>query len=278
MPDVLCENCESTVPAGRFCSNCAAPLDRLPESAVKLPPPPAAKAWAAQPPPDLWKNAAANTKPVRDFWNGLSFKTRAWTIGIALFLFFGAIANIRNNNQSPNQPSASSPSQSSSAQPSTASPSLATVSDAPMHLSEAKKALAYNYHPKGENKSWGRVDEARSHLALIPREAKEYAEVQKLLDEVTRRQAEIDAWAKVAARDVYANMLEQEYLKKGMDVDISLSGADKSTIKFKYILISRPLVYQLMNDSDFMSNLRSAGFKKVIFTDGYYHTWNIDVN
>ena len=36
-----------------------------------------------------------------------------------------------------------------------------------------------------------------------------------------------------------------------------------------YVLMSQPLVYKLTNESDFLSNLREGGFRKVIFTDGY---------
>jgi hypothetical protein len=95
---------------------------------------------------------------------------------------------------------------------------------------------------------------------------------------VNRRESAVNGYTQSFAREVFAGTLEETYLKKSMDVDMSVSGKNNTTLKFKYVLVSRPLVYQLQNDSDFMGDLRRMGFTKVIFTDGYYHTWTIDVN
>jgi len=260
MPDIICPNCKATVAAGRFCSSCAGSLDAQPVESR-----PIKQGW--QPP------AQASPPPLPRF----KIPDFVIVVGVLatvliVILLLRSILGIGVDSGKPNQTSAPP----STSQPATPPPQ-ATVSDAPMHLAEAKKSLAYNYHPTGDNKTWGRLDEASDHLALIPREAKEYADAQKLLKEVARRQAEMDAWSKIAARETYANTLEREYLKKGMDVDISLSGADKTTIRFKYVLMSRPMVYQMMTDAEVTNTLRSVGFKKIIFTDGYYQTWNQDL-
>ncbi len=144
-------------------------------------------------------------------------------------------------------------------------------------LAAAKYALADGYKPSGKDRGWGRVRDARQALEEIRQQDKEYGEAQKLLGEVKRREKEIEKWAKVTARELFAETVEKNYLEKGMDVSLTLSGPDKTTIKFKYVLMSRPLVYQLTNDSEFMGNLRKAGFKKVIFTDGYFHSWTNDI-
>jgi hypothetical protein len=39
--------------------------------------------------------------------------------------------------------------------------------------------------------------------------------------------------------------------------------------------MSRPMVYQLINDELVMGKFREFGFKKAIFTDGYFNTWTI---
>src|ERR671939_1881652 len=116
-----------------------------------------------------------------------------------------------------------------------ATPALDTVSSA-THLAEAKKALADGYKPTGENRAWGRMKDAREHLEKIQSSDKEYGQAQKLLTEVSRRETEIDKWSKVAARKVYADLLERTYLNQGMDVSVKVSGPDNTTIKLKYVL------------------------------------------
>jgi len=41
----------------------------------------------------------------------------------------------------------------------------------------------------------------------------------------------------------------------------------------KYILVNRPLVYQMVNDQKQMASWAALGFKKVRFTDGYDSSW-----
>jgi hypothetical protein len=79
-------------------------------------------------------------------------------------------------------------------------------------------------------------------------------------------------------RQKYVEELEVEYLKKGYDVHLSATGPHKTICNFKYVLVSRPLVYQLSQSDSFLSALRSRGFKKVIFTDGYDSGWSLDIN
>jgi hypothetical protein len=42
-----------------------------------------------------------------------------------------------------------------------------------------------------------------------------------------------------------------------------------------YILINRPAVYQIVNDTKFLQNAWNAGFKKVIFRSGYGYGSNL---
>lgn len=77
------------------------------------------------------------------------------------------------------------------------------------------------------------------------------------------------------ARFNYTKILEQNMLEKNFDVYASVEGKKFETLKIKYILMSRPTVYQLSKDSTFINNLKEMGFKKVIFTDGYNDTWTL---
>ena len=144
------------------------------------------------------------------------------------------------------------------------------------HLKAAKEALK-NYQPKGPNRMYGNLDKARAELQLIPSDSKEYQEAIKLQREIDRREQERESAAQAEGRASYADTLETTYLKQNMDVTVTVSGPENTTIKLKYVLMSRPMVYNLTNDSSVMGNLRTLGFKKVIFTDGYFNTWNFDL-
>lgn len=75
------------------------------------------------------------------------------------------------------------------------------------------------------------------------------------------------------ARQAFAEQMEGKYLQKGLDVHVSVHGKKKTTLQLKYVLMSRPTVYQLVNDESFETMVRGMGFKKVVFTDGYDSTW-----
>ncbi|MDN3512871.1 MAG: hypothetical protein NG747_00545 [Candidatus Brocadia sp.] len=75
------------------------------------------------------------------------------------------------------------------------------------HLIEARKALIDGYKPDDDplKTLWGRVYDARIHLEAIKHDSPEYAETQRLMDEVQRREAE---------REWVSAPLTQTYLKK----------------------------------------------------------------
>ena len=153
------------------------------------------------------------------------------------------------------------------------------------HLNEARKALAEGKPHKDPMKtSFGRVDDARKHLAAIKEGVLEYTEAQKLMKEVERREKEIKKVSEVVAKKIMikqreriAEEMERNYLSEGMDVHIRLSGPEKTIMKMEYVLFSRPLVYKIVNETDFLANLKKAGFQKVIFDDRYNYSWTYDL-
>jgi hypothetical protein len=147
------------------------------------------------------------------------------------------------------------------------------------HLALAKKALADGYKPNKDpaQTNWGRVTDARRELEAITPDAKEYKEAQVLMKEVSRREAEINSMALAVARDVVADQMEKRLLSQGIDATVAVSGSNKTTITFTYVLFSRPLVYKLTNETDFLQDLRAAGFKRVVFSTGYGTTWTYDL-
>ncbi len=153
------------------------------------------------------------------------------------------------------------------------------------HLKEAQKALNEWKPNKDPMKtSWGGVSDARKHLAAIPQNTPESAEKDKLLKEVVRREKEIEKVTRVVAykimvqqRKEFAKKYELSLLDAGMDTTITTLGKNHSTLRIKWVLMSRPLVYKLINDGATMANLRKLGFEKVVFTDGYDRTWTSDL-
>ena len=131
------------------------------------------------------------------------------------------------------------------------------------------------------------VDDTRASLRSIDKTASQYAEAQRLLAGLDRREeegrkAEDVLLAKyreddVGGRKQFATLMENSFLKKGMDVQVSTSGPKGTTLTIRYILMSRPIVYQVINETDFIKNRRSDGFKKAVFTDGYNKTWTYDL-
>jgi hypothetical protein len=83
--------------------------------------------------------------------------------------------------------------------------------------------------------------------------------------------------AEVTTRSEYAKQYERNLLEAGMDVYVSTSGPQHTTLRIQYVLLSRPVVYQIINDRALMRNWRELGFKKALFTDGYNETYTVDV-
>lgn len=206
------------------------------------------------------------------------------TAALGLFVLLGVAGALADRNEKALRASrATSNSQAVAATSSADSSAAASTAPAEIsgsqRLAEAKKALADGYSPNKDpmKTNWGKVAEARKQLEDIKPDVKEYAEAQKLMKEVERREAEINRMSQMVARDIVAGQMEKKLLSEGMDATVTVAGPEKTTITFKYVLFSRPLVYKLTNETEFLQNMRDAGFRKVIFTDGYYNTWTYDL-
>jgi hypothetical protein len=78
-------------------------------------------------------------------------------------------------------------------------------------------------------------------------------------------------------RKEFASELERGYLKSGMDVTVRVTGGSSTTLQIQYVLMSRPMVYKIANETNFLARCRDLGFKVVVFTDGFDATWRYDV-
>ena len=160
------------------------------------------------------------------------------------------------------------------------------------HLQEAQKALAAgNPNEKDiKKRTYGRLEDARSHLEAIQHQVKKIDdETKKLVQEVENREKDLKKYREVIQkadkerminkREEVAKELDRDFLSKGFDVKIQLSGADKTSINLDSVLFNRPMVFALIDKSDFLQNLRDAGFEEVVFSNkNIKFTWEIDLN
>lgn len=144
------------------------------------------------------------------------------------------------------------------------------------HMAEAKKDMKEPYCQYG-------CQVASQHLEAIPSDAKEYKEAVKLLGVLKQRIAQGEVAQKrqeeqqaADARQAGADNVERGMLAKGYDVTVTVSGPRNTTIKITYVLMNRPMVYQL-EQSGLLNQLRGQGFRKVIFADGYGTWWSYNL-
>ena len=62
-----------------------------------------------------------------------------------------------------------------------------------------------------------------------------------------------------------------------MDVKVSATGTKKDQLRLKYVLMSQPLVYKFQNKVKLPEQAKALGFKKIIYSDGYNESWNVDL-
>ena len=159
------------------------------------------------------------------------------------------------------------------------------------HLQEARKALAAGNPDEKDIKkrTYGRLDEARRHLEAINSEADEYDEAKKLLEEVERREKDLKKYKEVMRQAVSEEMikkrqgiakeLDRDFLGKGFDVQMELSGPEKTVLSMDCAVFSRPMVFVFVDKSDLLLRLRDAGFAEVVFSNKKInYEWDIDLN
>jgi hypothetical protein len=78
-------------------------------------------------------------------------------------------------------------------------------------------------------------------------------------------------------RKAYAERLETNFLKDGRDAVFTVSGPKNTVLTMKYVLINRPFIYKIENESSLIRDAKDRGFAKVILTDGFGKTWTWDL-
>lgn len=250
---VKCKHCGEFLKNEVFFKNCTDCGEKIPESSLSC-----SNCGIIQ---GINETPFENKKPARQPW----YKTNAF-IGISIsliFLFFIIIGTNNFKDINLNQPSGFPEPVFSKLTPD-------------QHLKIGKE-----FFSKKE------VKEAKAHLEAIKPSDPQYNEAQQLLPEVNRILPEVYRKEKelkkkadnlvrvglLAHRKSVAKEFEKLFLEHGMDVYITVTGKENEIITFKYLLMSRPIAYKFLSDSDFYANLKKHGYKTVIFSDGYGTAW-----
>lgn len=136
------------------------------------------------------------------------------------------------------------------------------------------------------------IDLGMKHLAALTSGTPEYAESIKLQKqfEAEKKQAaeQLKATEKQKAADgaaynrfsrgLTAKLFENNLLDAGYNVDVRAVGKDQTTLRIKWVLVTKVLAHQLSKRADFFEQARKSGFKRVEITDGYDETWSWTLN
>lgn len=98
---------------------------------------------------------------------------------------------------------------------------------------------------------------------------------------VGRKAATLLSEVQQQRRVMYASLLEEVFIKQGMDAQVTATGKNKEQLRISYALMSRPLMYKLENSSNIKEQAGALGFSKLIYTNGFEsqlgRTWTIDL-
>lgn len=83
--------------------------------------------------------------------------------------------------------------------------------------------------------------------------------------------------AKLTARQTTAEKFERQMLEQGMDVNVFLIGPEDRTLHIEWVLAGRAEAYNLANDPEIMSNLRTMGIERLVISDGYGDSWSWEI-
>ena len=84
-------------------------------------------------------------------------------------------------------------------------------------------------------------------------------------------------------REGWARDYETKLLDEGMDVRVRLRGRYKDTVTIVYVLFNRAWAHKITGggstaSGSFLGNLEKLGFKRVVFSDGYYESYSYSLD
>jgi hypothetical protein len=74
-------------------------------------------------------------------------------------------------------------------------------------------------------------------------------------------------------RVALASRLENGFLDSSMDVTVTATGQDHTTLRVAWVGVSRVTAYKMSKESVIFQSARAAGFKRIEISDGYGSEW-----
>jgi hypothetical protein len=150
------------------------------------------------------------------------------------------------------------------------------------HLNEARRALDDGYRLDSDPTKtvWGRVGDARRHLDAMEPESGVHAAAKDLRRRTQLRErhmehvcADMTNRLMIRQREMVAAEMEQYYTTRGILVDIELSGQDKQFMRLACSLFREASVERIVDETRFLSHLKKAGFRRLVFDDTEENVW-----
>jgi hypothetical protein len=117
----------------------------------------------------------------------------------------------------------------------------------------------------------GQAKQLRSQYATSEEKAKRVAAI--AAEKSAKEEKAAEAVVNRVLRDQMAKSVENSMLDEGYNVDVTAEGPDHTTLRFKWIFVSKVFAHQLSKRSELFDNARKLGFKKIVATDGYDEAW-----
>lgn len=153
----------------------------------------------------------------------------------------------------------------------------------PQHLSTARGEVTTKASPE-------QIIDGRRHIEALhgtPLEGqgiallKQYEAEKRSADRAAsalalQNQKKEQAYAEVvntSLRIAMAKTVENAMLADGYNVDVNAIGTNHTTLRIKWIGVSKVMAYQMSQQPETFETARKNGFKKLVITDGYDETW-----
>jgi hypothetical protein len=108
-------------------------------------------------------------------------------------------------------------------------------------------------------------DQLRSHYLASEATVKRNATI--AAEKAAKQEAAQEAALNGILRQAMAKSVGNSMLDEGYNVDVTAEGPDHTTLRLKWIFVSKVFAHQLSQQSDIFDNARKIGFKKIVATD-----------
>lgn len=176
----------------------------------------------------------------------------------------------------------------------------------PQLLATARQLIArwkaWKVKPTAEIIPYSDWANARGNLVNIKSGDKEFAEAKSLASQldafgIELSNAEIKIAEQIRAKEKakddlvrindvdgrrsYAKLLENNFLRNGMDATVTIEADKGSTLRIKYIGFTRPTMFKLQEEGKLIPEIieasKAKGFRKLIMANGYDLIWTWDL-